>query len=648
MPAKRFWTVLLVLVLLTANVSGLAAHPARSTDARPLDPVELTVFFEGLMSAQLAGARIPGATVTVVADGEILLAEGYGYADLARQIRVDGARTLFRPGSISKLFTWTAVMQLVEQGRLDLNADINTYLDFEIPATYPEPITLYHLMAHTPGFEDQGMGLFLRDAADLPPLDEFLRANVPARVFAPGAVGAYSNYGSTLAGYIVERVSGEPFEVYIENHIFEPLGMEHSTFHQPLPEALAPAMANGYAYSRGTFIHGGFEVVGAPPAGALSATSEDMARFMIAHLQEGRYGDARILAADTAQEMHRQHHTADPRVSGMAHGFMEQTVNGRRIIYHGGDTFLFHSALYLIPEENVGLYVSYNSAGAAGNTVREDLLRAFMDRYFPGAEAPEPEPPADFAERAARYVGEYHMARANFSTPEKLIVLLQALQVTATPDNHLVVSFGGQSQTYVEIALDVFQNVLDLDTRITFFSLDNGDLAVQMEGLSPLAFVKAPFHATTGFHLLLLLGSLLLALSVLIGWPIAFINRRGKLYGERWLPRIARFVGAGFALLTLVFIIGFFAVFGDLDPAYGVPNIFFGLTPTFLALNRLLPVVLILGVGVVIFAALAWIGVGNRGKPYWRLGGRVHYTALAIAAAAVLWLLSFWRLWGGM
>jgi hypothetical protein len=330
----------------------------------------------------------------------------------------------------------------------------------------------------------------------------------------------------------------------------------------------------------------------------------------------------------------------------MAHGFMELNVNDRRIIYHLGDTFLFHSGLYLLLDENVGLFVSYNSGGVLGNAVRDDLLGAFMDRYFAAPDVPTTERPADFAERAERYVGEYHMARANFSSPEKLLQLMQALQIRATPDNTLLTSMAGQTKAYVEIAPDTFQNVLNAKDRVVFFFDDKGEVTgLQLEGLAPLTFVEAPFHATFGFSLLLLMTSMLLCLATLLGWPIAFVKRRGRLYGDRWLPRVARLVGAGFALLAVLYVIGFSGVFGDMDPAYGVPKIIFGPTPAFSALTALTPVLLILGSGVLVFAVLAWAGIGNiEHKAYWTLGARLHYTALVGAVVVVVWLLSYWRI----
>ncbi len=135
---------------------------SRTLFAQPGSREDLEAFLDGVLAAEMRSHSIASATVSVVKDGELFFAKGYGYADRESRRPVDPERTLFRPGSISKLFTWTAVMQLVEQGKIDLDADVNEYLtDFRIPDTFPEPITMEHLMTHTPGFEDGGLGYLL-------------------------------------------------------------------------------------------------------------------------------------------------------------------------------------------------------------------------------------------------------------------------------------------------------------------------------------------------------------------------------------------------------------------------------------------------------------------------------------------------------
>lgn len=289
----------------------------------------MEAFLDGLIGKQLDEYHIPGATVAVVKDGELFFAKGYGYADLEQNRPVVADQTLFRIGSTSKLFTWTAVMRLAEQGKLDLNADVNTYLkDFKIPATlrraqggaYLQPITMLHLMSHTAGFEDNILGMMAPNAEAMIPLHDYLARYMPARVRPPGRLTAYSNYGAAVAGYIVEVISGMPIEQYVEDNIYKPLQMSRSTFRQPVPPDLASALAVAYGYD-GSFYALPFEYINASPEGAMSTTATDIAKFMIAHLQDGRYSEARILQSTTAQRMHQRLFANDPRLSGITSGF---------------------------------------------------------------------------------------------------------------------------------------------------------------------------------------------------------------------------------------------------------------------------------------------------------------------------------------
>ena len=258
-----------------------------------------------------------GWAVSLVKDGAPLLARGYGLADVAANKPVDPEPTLFNPGSIGKTFTFTAVMQLVEQGKLDLNADINTYLDFKIPATYPEPITMAHLMSHSAGLDEFYFGTAAPSAEAVLPLGEFLRTRLPPRVRPPGIVSAYTNYGVALAGYIVERVSGQPYADYIEEHILNPLGMGHSSPRMILPASLSQDMSLTYVYTDGTYqsVEDPIRFVHLAPGGSIKSTAADMARFMIAHLQEGGYQDARTLQAEKAQLM-QKHRVEQPPSRG--------------------------------------------------------------------------------------------------------------------------------------------------------------------------------------------------------------------------------------------------------------------------------------------------------------------------------------------
>ncbi len=420
------------------QAAAAPAAPAPGSGTHDLTSTDVAAFLDGVVPYAIHRANIAGATVAVVANGQIIFAKGYGYADVKTRQPVIVDRTLFRPGSVSKLFTWTAVMQQVQAGKLDLDRDINDYLDFKIPERFGKPITLRDLMTHTPGFEDTFDGSFVETKGELVPYREYLIEHMPAEIFPPGKIVAYSNYGAMLAGYIVQRVSGEPFDEYIQRHIFQPLGMDHSTFEQPLPAALVPDMSQGYVTASGK--PQPFEYVEVAPAGSLSATATDMAHFMIAQLEGGSYDGGSILSPATEQLMHTPQSRMAPGMNGFDLGFYQENRNGLRIIGHAGDTNYFHSDLHLLLDKDVGFFISVNSAGTDGaaEQVRVGVFRAFLDRYFPytpPVEATVAQPQHD----AARVAGWYVTSRRIVSALGLLDVLTQS-SVTALPDGEVQVA----------------------------------------------------------------------------------------------------------------------------------------------------------------------------------------------------------------
>ena len=418
-----------MIALIFALASALTPH------APVVAPADLGAFFDGLVPYAIRRGDIAGAGVVLVRDGKIVFSKGYGYSNLAKRAPVVPDRTLFRPGSVSKLFTWTAVMQLVQAGKLNLDADVNTYLDFKIPPKFGKPITLRNLMTHTPGFEETVRDLFVEKGSQLYPLRDYLIRRMPNRIFPPGEVIAYSNYGATLAGYIVQRVSGEPYAQYVERHIFKPLGMDHSTMVQPLPPNLAPLMAEGYVTASSGKAQP-FEFVEAAPAGSASATVSDMARFMLAYLQ----ANPKLLNPATIREMFTLQVAPAPGMNGFDLGFYQENRNGQRIVAHAGDTGVFHSDLHLMPDARTGIFMSFNSAGKQGGVekIRTEIFRAFLDRYYPYRppnEATLANPKPD----AQRVAGYYQSSRR----VERALRFLYALGqsgVTANPDGTVEVS----------------------------------------------------------------------------------------------------------------------------------------------------------------------------------------------------------------
>jgi CubicO group peptidase (beta-lactamase class C family) len=537
---RRYQFAAMALLFAASGLAGQIpqkiATPKASTKAKPateaavdehhdLTPEDLGAFLDGFMPLQLQRENIAGAVVLVVKDGKVIYRRGFGYADVERHVRVSPDGTLFRPGSVSKLFTWTAVMQMVEQGKINLDENINTYLDFKIPDRFAKPITMRNLMTHTAGFEESIKDLLVRGEVTPPPLREYLVTHMPERVYAPGTMPAYSNYGATLAGYIVQRVSGVPFDDYSEKNIFAPLGMTHSTFRQPLPPALQPMMSAGYDLASDEAKP--FEVISVEPAGSTSVTAEDISHFIIAHLQDGQYQGARILKPETIALMHSAQFAAHPLLPHMCLGFYEETHNGHRIIGHGGDTQYFHSDLHLMQDANLGFFVSYNSAGRGEIDARGALFQAFLDRYFPYSVPTAASQPS--AERDANLVaGEYILSRRPVTNVLSFTAFLENPKVEAGKDGTVTVSIlTGQNQlpkTFSEIAPLLYRE--QNGQALVAFTRDSKNRLV----LSTDFPAEVATHVSLGdnkiWNFLLLALISIAGLGVLLSWPIAAWIRR--------------------------------------------------------------------------------------------------------------------------
>ncbi|MGB3844393.1 MAG: serine hydrolase domain-containing protein, partial [Sphingopyxis sp.] len=509
-----------------ADAGAAAAAPTLPGAAAALTKADVDGWLDGFLPFALERGDLVGAVVVVVKDGQVLTQRGFGYADAARRTPVDPARTLFRPGSVSKLFTWTAVMQEVEAGRIDLDKDVNAYLDFRIPPYRGKPVTMRQLMTHTAGFEEHGKRTIFEDPKFAISLGDYVKVQ-PRRIYAPGTTPSYSNYGTALAGYIVERTAKMPFDDYVEQRIFRPLGMAQSTFRQPLPAALAPSMATGYRQlSAGP---SKFEIVGPGPAGALSATGADMAKFMIAHLNEG----AGLMTPATARMMHDTPLTLLPPLNRMELGFFETNINRRQVIAHLGDTQLFHTALHLFTTEKIGLYMSFNATGEQGSVgaVRRALFEKFADRYLPGTEMPATRVDAKTAAAHARMMaGNWLNSRRSESNFYALASLIGQVTVRVDARGNLVVpaarDLNGKPAKWVETAPFVWHNA-NGHGRLAAQVVDGRVVRWSVDGLSPfMVFDRAPASKSATWLKPALCVALAVLLITLLQWPVSALVRR--------------------------------------------------------------------------------------------------------------------------
>ena len=591
------------------------------------------LFFDSAFRTQRREHALAGEVVAVVHAGRVLFTGGYGWADLQRRVPADPERTLFRLASITKPFVWTAIMQLVEEGRLDLDAEVEEYIDFAIPDTFDEPIRVWHLLTHTAGFEETWLGWGARGPGDVDELGAALETLLPARVRPVGVHAAYSNYGAALAGYVVQRVSGRTWARYTEDHILAPLGMTSTNARTVLAPELRARHAMGYALVDGALAPTPYRWLQLAPAGHMSSTARDMAVFMLAHLGGGAVGDRRILDDRTARRMHAPLFDPYPELPPLLHGFYRSDRNGRVVFGHGGDLNGFHGRMVLLPEEDFGLFVAVNSdPGAAAVQI---LVAEFLDHFF-GA---DPERVSDLEgtgdepvtatagfrpdrDALRAYVGEYVPLRNAFTTFESLRRLFGPSLVLRLEGDLLHAG----STALVPVAPDRFRTP---DGRsAVVFERDDGRVTHALVG-SPLGTYQrtrglgAPRRAR-----LVLLLTQWIAWGAFLGW--AYRLARPAPESRRLPSPHVRVAWANAALIATSLAL--------------LPGALSGLTLGLSLAGRGVLALIQLSAGLsvmtIAFSVQQWI----RGAA--TAGVRVRYALMALASLAQLWLATSFHLLG--
>lgn len=608
------------------------------------DSQEFAAFLDQFFNQEMAKAHVPGAVIAVVKDGELFFAKGYGYANVEEQIPVVADRTLFRVASLSKLFTATAAMQLYERGLLDLNADANQYLpNFQLENPYPEPVTAAQMMMHTDGTTKRRIGLAARTEAEMKPLGDYLADHMPPIVWRPGELYSYSSHSTALLGYLVERLSNTPFVEYIDQNILQPLQMRRSTFLQPPPPELAKDLAVGYQYRSGKFKPVPFLYLNIAPAASLSATATDMANFMIAQLQGGRYGDRDILQPETVRLMHEQHFTHHPKLPGIGYSFRERLENNIRMVGHLGSLRGYSSSLTLMPDRNIGIFIATNSF----NGIQGKLLPQFLDRYFPVAnESPSIEPLKLSNAQLDRFTGTYRDLEYPRHTFVKMSAPFKHINIKNGGDGTLLVSTPGlfflsnaPKIRLVPVEPLLFQRAND-DAFTAFGEDEAGEIAYAFNPIwSKIgAYERVPWYETVWVQLGIIGFCALVFVSAAIVYPITPLIRRlqGKQFQvERRLSQAWMLAGVA-STLNLVFLIGFPLSLWLL----GVWKLIYGVPPIVIALLCIPLVTTPLAIGLPFVTLFAWK------DKYWSVLKRWHYSLIALAAVIFVPVLAYWNLLG--
>jgi CubicO group peptidase (beta-lactamase class C family) len=625
----------------SAPAQALAQQAPPGSAGHALDVADLGAWLDGFVPYALENGDIAGAVVAVVKDGKVLFTKGYGYADVKKKTPMDPDRTLVRIGSTSKLFTWTAVMQLVEQGKLDLDRDVNDYLDFKIPEKFGKPITLRDLMNHRGGFEEGLKDLLAVDPRGLQSTEQYLKQHPRPMLFAPGEVPAYSNYGAAVAGYIVERVSGEPFEAYVEHHIFQPLGMTSSTFRQPLPAQFQAAMSRGYMSAAAGKPYP-YELVTTAPAGSVAATASDMARYMNAHLNGGSFNGYQMLSPETEALMQTPTSPALPGFASMAHGFFHFTQNGRLVVGHGGDTVVFHTEMNLLPQEKTGIFFSFNSRGRQSGVylARKALFDGFMDRYFPAPPTPDLPTLASAKKDAQEIAGRYESSRRVEHGFISVFYLLQQSTITANPDGTISMpdEMSGGVRRFREVGPQLWREEGGTH-EVALRTVDGVKTVIDSE--DPTSVSQAASFIRSGpLNTNVLMFSVAVLLWTLLLWPLAALLRKGdgaQSAAPREVRRL-RMYQRGAAAVDLAYLFGWYLmlqpILANQVGAYGT------------SLDGMLRVLQVWGLVVIAAAALGlWVAYRTfQAGASWP--SKVWSVLVALALLGMVWIGFMGRLIG--
>jgi CubicO group peptidase (beta-lactamase class C family) len=644
---RRFLGVCLLASLLLAPPAVATEAAAREAAEGPatalgVDLAALARHVDATVEPAMAEHEAPGGVFVLVADGRIAIARGFGRTALRDGTPVDPARTRFDVGSVAKLVTTTAVMQQVERGALALDEDVNVHLEaFDIPATYPQPITLAHLLTHTAGFAEHLLvGMWADTPDEVEPLAETLRRHQPARIRPPGVAHQYNNFGMSLAGHLVEAVTERPFEDYVHDHVLDPLGMTRTTYGRPPAEDAVDVLPHSSMAGPTAAVDPAY--VNWLPAGGLWTTGEDMAAFMLAHLQGGEHGGVRILEPATVDAMHRTQFSPHPAVPGLGYGFFTDQHGG---IQHGGGWMGTGAHVYLRPDLGIGMFSAFNHD--EGPLLASRLHRDLIDRFLPAADTPatdvEAARPAAAATPVGSFAGEFRWNRHDDRSFASLLSTLQItrLRVTEHPDGSLSTTMTPASfiddARWRPTGAGVF--VEEGGSNVLAFDLDEDGRAVGLHVMGAQLFSMERvgwFGSAVAVPFLLLAISVVLAIAA-VGWPVGALVRRLRGTGSSpaavELRRVRRLsgttatLGIGFLLGLVTYlatdISGFFQVGAPLRALLWLP---------------LLAAILTLGL------AVAVVGLWRRRDG--SLTARVYHSAVLVALIGLVPLLHTLRLLG--
>jgi CubicO group peptidase (beta-lactamase class C family) len=623
-------SIAFVRVLVIAGcLMGSAAQAQEMTREKV---AALPAFLDATVPKLMEEGHVAGTAVAVVHEGRVTVLRGYGKARLDSGAAVDPSRTLFRIGSVTKVLTAAAALQLVDAGKLDLQRDIREYVP-DMPLRYGA--TTHQLLTHTTGLLERFAGEYTDAPEHLQTLRDHLRRYMPAQDRRPGLAYSYSNYNTALTGLLVEQLSGLTYPAYMAERIFKPLKMTGTTALQPPEPSLMGDLARGYRWNgRQEPLPYSYTQTG--PAGGISATAADMGRFMQVLLGDGSVDGERILSPESVKTMLASQYTPDARIQATAYEMKHWATHGQHLLHKDGTLGDQIGVMLLAPADRFGIFVASNAVPGVANDVLEPLLT-----YLVGPETPTrpPAPLPDAGRRAPRFAGSYRnyaRTRNEMSQVRALMPMLQS-RVIAEPDG----AIRWQGRRWLEVEPLVFRSA-DSPDYIVF--RENGRGGIGELHAWGATYERVGWWEQAPFHLGVLFSCMIAFLAYPLSRGIRALRRRPAPpeLRDQAAPggdqparggRVARACAIFVAIANLTFVVGLVASLRELGAITPLP----------------LPFVLLLSLPLASVAAtalLAALAARAWREHWWTRGERLGYSTFVVLAVAFMAFLNYWKLLG--
>lgn len=497
--------ILCIITLVFTEGSTVFAATEHSIKTRDInDNKQVQEFMDNFFTSNMQKYKIPGAAVVVVKDGREVFKKGYGYSNLDKKIEVDPDKTLFPAASVSKLFTATAIMQLYEQGKLDINENVEKYIaPYKIENNYNEIITCANLLTHSSGVDEANeINGSTRNENDIKSQEYYFDNHKPKVVREPNTASRYSNQGYNLLGYVIEKVSGISYEEYINKNILEPLKMNNT-----LVRVKNDSIATGYEYNDGSFNEIPLAYQYTSGSSGINATPRDMENFMIGHLNNGEFYGVKILREETSKEMKKKQFTNNEALPGMGYGFIRSNRNGQEILKHEGGLPGFTTTMFLMPKENLGIYVATNSLSPLPFNIEDE----FLNQFYPQESSKYNNIQANFNKDYSKYEGTYRsydgISKSNIMKIGFLFDKTMDLRITDNRDGTLTL------KEYTSAKEENITKLSEIKDGVFAREDGNGDFAFKLDSnrkviyafndVSHNSFEKIKFYEGRTFNIVL-------------------------------------------------------------------------------------------------------------------------------------------------